>query len=199
MLQFVNFAISFAVVTLLFALIFKILPDVDIQWRDVWVGAAFTALLFTIGKLLIGLYLGNSGVTSTYGAAGSLVVILLWVYYSAQILLFGAEFTQVYARRYGSQIRPADDAIALTREAQVEQGIPYTKWEGTDEQEVVVVAAPPLQVTKPLPMDPQPGTSDAWDKENRPVGGAFVGLGAALVSFAVGLAVGSKRDSDENK
>ncbi|HEX2908604.1 MAG TPA: YihY/virulence factor BrkB family protein [Phototrophicaceae bacterium] len=101
-LQLLNFAISFSFITLLFALIYKFLPDIKIEWRDVWIGAAFTSLLFTIGKTLIGLYLGNSGVTSTYGAAGSLVIVLLWVYYSAQILLFGAEFTQVYARKYGS-------------------------------------------------------------------------------------------------
>jgi len=78
--------ISFGVIPLLFAAIFKVLPDADIQWRDVWIGAAATALFFTIGKLLIGLYLGRSGVASSYGAAGSLVVVLLWVYYSAQNL-----------------------------------------------------------------------------------------------------------------
>ncbi|MEO0458432.1 MAG: YihY/virulence factor BrkB family protein [Cyanobacteria bacterium P01_A01_bin.114] len=96
--------LSFAVITLLFALIYKVLPDVTIAWRDVGVGAAMTALLFTVGKLLIGLYLGNSSVGSAYGAAGSLAVILLWIYYSAQILFLGAEFTQVYANRYGSKI-----------------------------------------------------------------------------------------------
>jgi len=95
-------AISFLVIAVLFAMIFKVLPDVSTSWRDVWIGAALTALLFTFGKLLIGLYLGRASMTSTYGAAGSLIVLLLWVYYSAQILYFGAEFTQVYARRYGS-------------------------------------------------------------------------------------------------
>ncbi|MEL6453537.1 MAG: YihY/virulence factor BrkB family protein [Cyanobacteria bacterium J06623_5] len=109
-LQLLNALISFGVVTLLFALIYKILPDVTIAWSDVWVGSAITSLLFTIGKFLIGLYLGNSGVASAYGAAGSFVVLLLWIYYSAQILLFGAEFTQVYANRFGSQIRPDSHA-----------------------------------------------------------------------------------------
>ncbi|OKH26176.1 ribonuclease BN [Hydrococcus rivularis NIES-593] len=104
--QILNFLISFGFVSFLFALIYKYLPDVKITWRDVSVGAIITALLFTIGKHLLGLYLGNSSFGSTYGAAGSLVVFLVWVYYSSQILLFGAEFTQVYARRYGSQIRP---------------------------------------------------------------------------------------------
>lgn len=99
-----NLLVSFGVVTLLFAMIYKVLPDVEISWRDVWIGAAGTAVLFVIGKFLIGLYLGQSSVSSSYGAAGALVIVLLWVYYAAQILFLGAEFTQVYARRYGSRI-----------------------------------------------------------------------------------------------
>jgi membrane protein len=98
-----NIGLSFAVITVLFAMIYKIMPRVRIAWRDVWIGAAITSLLFTLGKYLIGLYIGRSGVTSTFGAAGSLVVILLWVYYSAQIFLLGAEFTWVYAHRFGSR------------------------------------------------------------------------------------------------
>ena len=97
-----NFAISFAVVTALFAMIYKILPRVRIGWRDVWIGAAVTALLFALGKSLIGVYLGRSGVASGFGAAGSLIVVILWTYYSAQIFLLGAEFTHVYARACGS-------------------------------------------------------------------------------------------------
>jgi membrane protein len=104
--QILNFAISFGFIALLFAFMFKYLPDVRITWADVRVGAIITALLFTIGKYALGLYLGTGSLGSTYGAAGSLVVVLIWVYYSAQILFFGAEFTQVYARRYGSMIRP---------------------------------------------------------------------------------------------
>lgn len=103
--QIINFVISLAVITGLFALLFKYIPEAKIAWADVWIGAALTALLFTIGKALIGLYIGYSSLSSTYGAAASLVVILLWVYYSAQILFFGAEFTQVYANTYGSGIR----------------------------------------------------------------------------------------------
>jgi len=102
--QVVNFLISMVVITGLFALIFKYVPDAKIAWTDVWVGASVTALLFTIGKALIGVYIGYSSLSSTYGAAASLAVILLWVYYSAQILFFGAEFTQVYANTYGSRI-----------------------------------------------------------------------------------------------
>jgi membrane protein len=104
---------SFVLVTLLFAMIYKFLPDVRIQWRDVWVGAALTSILFTIGKLLIGLYLGRSGVSSTYGAAGSLVTVLLWVYYSSLIFFLGAEFTQVYAKRYGSGVAPSENAAPI--------------------------------------------------------------------------------------
>lgn len=102
--QIVNTVLSLGVTTLLFALIYKVLPDVEITWRDVGVGAVITSLLFSFGKFLIGLYLGNSSIGSAYGAAGSLAIVLIWVYYSAQILFFGAEFTQVYANRYGSKI-----------------------------------------------------------------------------------------------
>lgn len=112
-LQLLNFAVSFAVITGLFALIFKVLPDAQVSWRDVWVGAALTAALFTIGKFALGLYLGKSNVGSAYGAAGSLVLVLLWVYYSAQIMLYGAEFTQVYANRLGERILPAPDAKVI--------------------------------------------------------------------------------------
>lgn len=109
--QILSFVVQFGIITLLFAMIFKYLPDVTISWKDVWIGAAFTALLFVIGKYLISLYLTQGAVASSYGAAGSLVVILLWVFYSAQILFFGAEFTQVYGKRYGSRIVPAEHAV----------------------------------------------------------------------------------------
>lgn len=125
--QIVHFIISFGVITLLFAMIYKLLPDVKIAWSDVWIGAAVTALLFTLGKFLIGLYLGHSGVASSYGAAGALIVILLWVYYSAQILFLGAEFTQVYAKRFGSRIVPAEHAVPTTEEARAQQGMAHSK------------------------------------------------------------------------
>jgi membrane protein len=102
-LQYINLIVSFALITLLFALVYKVLPDIEISWRDVWVGAAVTSLLFTIGKLLIGLYLGSSAVGSAYGAAGSLIVLLVWIYYSAQVFLMGAEFTKVYTQQFGSR------------------------------------------------------------------------------------------------
>ncbi|MGR3277405.1 YihY/virulence factor BrkB family protein [Acaryochloris marina NIES-2412] len=104
---------SFSIITLIVALIYKILPDVNIQWSDVWIGASLTSLLFALGKFLISLYLSKNSLSSTYGAAGSLAVTLLWVNYSAQIFFFGAELTQVYTNRFGSQIRPARYATAL--------------------------------------------------------------------------------------
>ena len=104
---------DFAVVVLLFAMIFKFLPDVKIQWRDVWIGAVMTAILFGIGKWLLGLYLGSGAAGSAYGAASSLITLLLWVYYSSQILLFGAEFTQVYAARSGRAFKPSEYAVRV--------------------------------------------------------------------------------------
>ena len=102
-----------AVIILLFAIIFKFLPDAKIQWRDVWIGAAMTAIFFAIGKWALGLYLGSGSAASAYGAASSLITLLLWVYYSSQILLFGAEFTQVYASQTGRGIAPDEDAIRV--------------------------------------------------------------------------------------
>lgn len=110
---------DFAVVVLLFAMIFKFLPDVRVQWRDVWLGAVMTAILFGIGKWLLGFYLGSGAAGSAYGAASSLITLLLWVYYSSQILLFGAEFTQVYAQRAGRAIKPSEYAVRVeTREVE---------------------------------------------------------------------------------
>ena len=115
---------SFAIVTLLFAMMFKILPDVKIAWNDVWIGAAATSVLFTIGKLLIGLYLARGGVATPYGAAGSVVVMIVWVYYSAQILFLGAEFTKVYAHEQGSRfVEAAPNAEPVTDEQRASQGL----------------------------------------------------------------------------
>src|SRR5437660_1472832 len=105
-----NTVFSLLVIAALFAMIFKVLPDVKIAWRDVWIGAGTTALLFTAGKTLLGIYLGRNSTVTAYGAAGSLVLILLWVYYSAQILFFGAELTQVYANHFGTRLEPKGHA-----------------------------------------------------------------------------------------
>jgi len=99
----IGWLVSLLAITVLFALIFKLMPNVSLEWGDVAIGAIFTSVMFTAGKLLLGLYLGRAGFTNTYGAAGSLVILLVWVYYSAQVLLFGAEFTRAYTHRFGSR------------------------------------------------------------------------------------------------
>jgi membrane protein len=114
MWQVVNFAISLAVIAILIATIFKVLPDVSIDWHDVWFGAGVTSILFSIGKYLIGLYLGQASFASSYGAAGSLVVFLVWIYYTSLIILYGAQLTQTYARHRGTSIRPAPYAVYVT-------------------------------------------------------------------------------------
>jgi membrane protein len=114
-LEVLNFAVSCGVVTGLFAMIYKFMPSTRIPWRDVWVGALVTALLFTIGKSAIGIYLGTTNMASGFGAAGSLVVLLAWIYYSAQIFLLGAEFTWVFAQHHGSQAAPAIHTEAMSQ------------------------------------------------------------------------------------
>ncbi len=109
----INIGITFIVIAVLFGIIFKFLPDVKIAWRDVRTGAFFTSLLFMLGKYLIGIYIQTTGTGSTYGAAGSLIVILVWIYYTAAILYFGAEFTRVYAETYGHKIEPAEYAVHI--------------------------------------------------------------------------------------
>jgi len=115
LLRIAGLALSFAVVGTLFAMMFKKLPDVRTRWSDVWLGAAITAVLFTIGKWLIGLYLGHSALSSSYGAAGSFVVLLMWLYYSSQIVLFGAEITHAYAHEFGAEPVPTTNAVSLER------------------------------------------------------------------------------------
>ena len=101
------------IVILLFAMIFRYLPDAKLAWRDVWIGATLTAVLFALGKFVLGLYLGSGGAGSAYGAASSLITLLLWIYYAAQIFLFGAEFTQVYANTYGTRVEPQGHAVKV--------------------------------------------------------------------------------------
>jgi membrane protein len=122
--QILNVGVSLIVITLLFAMIYRFLPDAKVAWRDVWFGAVFTTLLFTLGKYLIGLYLGKTGAASAYGAAGSFAALLIWLYYSAQIFLFGAELTKACADRNGSRILPKDNAAPATDKARAAQGIP---------------------------------------------------------------------------
>ncbi len=122
--QILNFTFSFAVISFLFGLIFKTVPDVEIGFRDVWGGAVLTAFLFSVGKFALGLYLGHSSIASPYGAAGSIIVLVIWVYYSAQILFFGAEFTKVHLERVGVRVAPSEDAVK--KQAPSEQNVPPT-------------------------------------------------------------------------
>jgi membrane protein len=117
--QLLSAFLSIAVTTLLFGLMLKIIPDAAIGWRDVWMGALVTSLLFTLGKTLLGLYIGKFWASSTFGAASSLVALLVWVYYSSQVLFLGAEFTKVYACRFGKAIRPSDNAVAVRTEREL--------------------------------------------------------------------------------
>jgi membrane protein len=182
-------AVNFVV--LLFAMIFKFLPDAKVEWRDVWIGAVATAALFTIGKTLISLYLGRAGTESTYGAAGSLVAILIWVYYSAQILFLGAEFTQVYARRYGSKIQPSEDAVAITEDARAQQGIPRKEQ---------VAAAAQLKERQLGGADVEPGPA-ADERPAQPAAQPAPAPAGAIAGFLLGLLMGRRskaRDQQED-
>ena len=139
-MQLINFAVSVVFITLLFALIFRYLPDAEVAWRDVWVGAVSTSVLFNVGKLLIGLYLGHSSTASTFGAAGSVAVLLLWVYYSSVILLFGAELTQAYAAHHGQGVVPSEQAVrVVTKEVELDAAAARR---ATTEQKKALACAP---------------------------------------------------------
>jgi membrane protein len=174
--QVVDFVVSFGIIGLLFAMIYKVLPDVEIAWGDVWIGAAVTSLLFNVGKFLIGLYLGRSSVGSLYGAAGSLAVFLVWIYYSAQIILFGAEFTQVYARQRGSPIVPSRHAMFVSQAARARQGLPPTPQ-----------ARPPAQNGEEPVVSPAAGGREAVAQPQPDL----ARYRAAVLGFILGLIVGS--------
>jgi membrane protein len=125
--QIVESLVSLTLITLLFALIYRVLPDVTVAWRDVWFGALMTAILFVVGKSLFGLYLGHSSIGTSYGAAGSLVIVILWTYYSCLILLLGAEMTQVQARLRHAKLVPNETAVHVTEHDRAQQGIPRTE------------------------------------------------------------------------
>jgi membrane protein len=149
--QIVNTLLGFALTTSVFAMIYKLMPRVKVRWHDVLLGAAVTALLFTIGKFLISLYIGKSGVASSYGAAGSIVLVFLWVYYSAQIFLMGAEFTWVYARSVGSMRGVATAEGGSDAPAAADRGAPAPQAASAPPPErVVVVSAPPRPAPRPM-------------------------------------------------
>lgn len=129
--QIVNLVVTLGIITLMFVLLFKFLPDVQVAWKDVVVGAFITAVLFTAGQFALGFYVASGSVGTAFGAAGSIVIILVWIYYSSLIFFIGAELTQVYARRFGSRVVPDSNAEPLTDEARAQEGIP--KKDGDDE------------------------------------------------------------------
>ena len=162
-LQVVNIVVSLGVITVLFAMLYRFLPDTEVAWHDVWIGAGMTALLFVISKFLLGLYLGRSSIGSAYGPAGSLVLILAWVYYASLVLLFGAEFTEIYAHRYGS--RATSTAPEQRRDTE----------------------ASPL----PQPRDrTPPGVPQGVSSVPSPGYGRYV---TAALSFVAGMIVGARR------
>jgi membrane protein len=167
-----NFLLSFAVITVLFAAIFKVLPDIKLRWRDMWIGAIGTALLFTIGKYLLAWYLGRESTSSSYGAAGSVVVLLMWVYYGSVILFFGAEFTRAYVKQTGSQIALSKFAVPITEEEMAQQGMASEK----------KVAAATAAKTSPGKHQPK---REAVEPAEEPLGVPVLGL-TALAGFIIG-------------
>ena len=199
--QAVNFGVLFAILTVLFAMIYRILPDARIAWRDTWIGALFTSLLFTIGIVLLGLYLGRSSVGSTYGAAGSLVVILIWVYYSAQIFFFGAEFAQVYANKYGSRLLPDAGARRVVEAFREPPGAAdmLTAQVQDPGQPEEPAAAPPEDETQPEIPVPRPSR----ERVTAAAIGAGVGiLGGILISILgplIGLRFNTKKKQNRTR
>ena len=186
-LQTVKIFVSFTVFTLLFAFIYKTLPDAEIAWKDVWIGGAATSLLFTLGNMLIGLYLGHSSIGSAYGAAGSLVALLVWVYYSAQVFFLGAEFTQVYANRYGSRIVPSDDAVQVVRQRRSRHEI----FEMMRPSLIVTGQTGPEDDEKPLPSAEETATGEESGRRRSLI--RYGSIAAAALSLIAGVIVGVRR------
>jgi membrane protein len=182
----IGFAFSFAVVTLLFALIFKVLPDVKVEWRSVWIGATVTALLFELGKWGLSLYLGGGGPTSSFGAAGSIVLVLLWVYYTSLILFFGAEFTQVYAKALGHEIQPSEHAEPVTTEQRAQEGLAPGSGSGGKAKPEKVYEPVIVPVMQPTPATQFPKTFSEVPRylTNDPVAATLTAIGTG---FLVGM------------
>ena len=208
--QIATFFVSFALVTTLFAFIFKVLPDVKLAWRDVWVGAAVTALLFELGKLGLGYYLGKQGAESAYGAATAVVLLLLWVYYTSCILFFGAEFTQVYARERGVLVPPKEGAEIITAEGRAQQGLPPST--GSDVASPTI--GPAYAKTSPVRRPPEPKREmlprpevrvlddvPAPEEKEQPLGTLLAVTGASMLLGLIsrGLAQKTKKPSTQLK
>ena len=175
--------LSFAVITVLFALIFKVLPDATVEWRHVWVGAIVTALLFEIGKFFLGMYLGRESTSSSYGAAGAVVLVLLWVYYGSCIIFFGAEFTQVYAKAMGDAIEPNEFAEPVTSEMRAQQGLSPCKREEPPYRPPDLVTVP-VYTPPPAPAFPHSMREVPNYLSESPAASLMAALGCG---FAVGM------------
>lgn len=190
LLRAFDLVLSVGMATVLFAALFKYLPDAEIRWRDVWTGAFATAVLFTLGRFLIGLYLGRSAIGSAYGAAGSLVIVLLWIYYSTQILFFGAEFTQVRASRAGSRVKPSPDARAMTKPAPI-AGRPVLEpasAKAADQAQAAPAPAPSTRPAAPVRRDPRDGTAGRLRPALRKAkGGAALAFSVAFLAGTAAL------------
>jgi membrane protein len=184
--EVLNFVVSLAVTALLFSLMFKYLPDVRLQWRNVFIGGTVTAVLFTFGKFLLGLYLGRGSTTSVYGAFGSLVAMLLWVYYSAQILFFGAEFTRAYALAHGDGKQPEANALKVTEDDKAKQGRPSPGR--------VAAKAAQAEGRKPRAPRPAPGFVPADDGGGKARQYALAGAGVVVGAIAGALGAKSLLD-----
>ncbi len=201
LLPYVDLIISLTLVTTLFAMIYKFLPRVKIAWRDVWIGALVTAFLFWLGKTIIGFYIARSNPASAFGVAGSLVLVMVWVYYSAMIFLMGAEFTKVYANRYGSLIRPVAGAVyRIPARAPIPQpdapSPPTSGITATAESISAIPPGPPPQstTTQPRPGNLRPAPSPV--AANRPESRFHFGwLLAATATFVLGIILGGERRS----
>jgi membrane protein len=191
-LEIINFVVSFAVITGLFALMFKYVPDTKVSWKNVGIGAVGTALLFTIGKLLLGIYLGKAGVGSTYGAAGSLVAVVVWIYYSAQIFFFGAEFTHVYSERdQPAEARSAGtaesaQATAETEKEQTPVALAAAAGAGTGTsvtppRSAALMPSPTPQISSPAPAPPRPEAATISVTPVRPIESVVVERPAAAL------------------
>jgi membrane protein len=191
--------VSLAIFIPLFALMFKYLPDVKIGWRYVWIGAVVTGVLFVLGKNGLSFYLGRAGATSMYGAAGSLVALLLWVYYSSLILFFGAEFTQVYAKRYGEGLEPEDHAVRLTPQDRAQRGIPdrQTMKGAAEGMPATAGMGQAYRTEEPEPLHPpHPGIHYVWRKPGT-ISVAMLGLAAGAVVGGLGALTSAKRRSHD--
>ena len=178
-----NFALAFAVITLLTGIIYRVLPDVTIHWRDVWAGAAFVAALFVPGQYLIGVYFARAGIGSAYGAAGSIIILLVWIYLSMQIFLLGAEFSQVYARSHGRAILPDKHAVQMLRETIAEHQAELDKIEREFDEQLDAIKAEAQTMTERAEQG-KPSLPP------RPLARRIMAIGAPIVSLITGIVVG---------